>query len=386
MLNKYYEKFECIGLEPIRSYYIPFEKGVKFSEKRQLSCKFTSLDGKWGITAYKSPLDLPEDFLSRKSKGYITVPSCVQMHGFDYLQYTNVNYPIPFDPPFVPTENPTFHYYREFDLEKIEKIYLVFEGVDSCFYLYVNGKFVGFSQISHRLSEFDITDFVKIGKNSLDVVVLKWCAGTYFEDQDKLRFTGIFRNVYLLNRPQKHIRDYKINTKIDGTVEVSVVGNDADIEFNNQIKHVNDGDTVKFKVENPILWSAEDPYLYKMTINSGEESIFEFVGIRETEVKDGLFLVNGKPIKLMGVNRHEINPLTAATVSEEDILDDLSLMKSLNVNAIRTSHYQNCPEFYKMCDKYGFYVMAESDLETHGIVSQGDNFDHGDYYEGLYSH
>ena len=385
MIDRYFESFESVGLEPFRSYYIPFSDSVSRPSGRETSDRFVSLNGNWGITAYESPQEVPDAFWRKKSAAEIPVPSCVQCHGYDYYQYTNVAYPIPYDPPFVPEKNPTFHYTRDFQASGEGKLYLVFEGVDSCFYVYVNGKFAGFSQIAHRLSEFDITSLVKAGNNRLDVIVLKWCAGTYFEDQDKLRYTGIFRDVYLLSRPVGHIRDYRIKTSTDGSVEFTPYGADAAVTFCGETLQARDGQTVRFKVESPRLWSAEDPYLYDMTVDAAGERIFERVGIRSVEVKDGVFLVNGKAVKLMGVNRHETDPVTGQTVSDESVINDLRIMKSLNVNAIRTSHYQNKPEFYRMCDEYGFYVMAEADLESHGVLSQGESFGYKDFC-GVYCH
>lgn len=385
MLQKFYEEFKSIGVEPFRSYYVPFSADAARSENREDSARFVSLNGMWGITAYESPLDVSDEALRRPPAGTIPVPSCVQFHGYDYFQYANAGFPIVYDPPYVSERNPVFHYTRKFAAKKEGKLYLVFEGVDSCFYVYVNEKFVGFSQVSHRLSEFDITGFVKDGDNKLDVIVLKWCAGTYFEDQDKLRYTGIFRDVYLLKRPEKHLWDYRVRTDTDGTVTFTPTGADAEVLFDGVRKIVKEGETAVFCVAEPRLWSAEDPYLYEMTIESCGERIFEWVGIRTVKVENGLFLVNGAPVKLMGVNRHDAHPRTGQTVSDEDIVTDLKLMKKLNVNAIRTSHYPNKPEFYRLCDKYGFYVMAESDLETHGIVCQGISYGHNDF-PGLFSH
>lgn len=209
MLKKYYEQYDYVGTMQPRCYYIPFADKSEWSEVREDSSRFASLNGKWTIAPYKSVLDVPDDFYALTPEKPIDVPSCVQYYGMDYFQYTNVNYPIPFDPPFVPSENPAFHYSRTFNTTKQDKQYLIFEGVDSCFYVYLNGKFVGFSQISHRVSEFDVTDYLIDGENKLDVLVLKWCAGTYFEDQDKWRFTGIFRDVYMLTRPESTSKTIK---------------------------------------------------------------------------------------------------------------------------------------------------------------------------------
>ena len=192
----YINSFKSINVLPPRCFYIP--KGSKIS-----------LNGKWGLTAHKSINELPENILDEEKQLDISVPSCVQYYGLDHFQYLNIKYPFPFDPPYTPYDNPVFHYRRKVKLSvDKKKVYAVFEGVDSCFYLYVNKKFIGFSQISHRISEFDITKAIENGENTIDVLVVKWCAGSYLEDQDKWRFTGIFRNVYLLQRPEDHITDY----------------------------------------------------------------------------------------------------------------------------------------------------------------------------------
>ena len=226
-MEKYFERGETVGVLPPRSYYIPFEIGADKPDNREDSTCFISLNGKWKITAYESVLDA-ENFWEEESKNEIDVPGCVQYYGYDYFQYTNQRYPFPYNPPYVPSKNPCFHYSRFFEWDSNEKAYLVFEGVDSCFYLYVNGKFAGFSQISHRISEFDVTPFVRQGKNKIDVLVLKWCAGSYLEDQVKWRFTGIFRDVYVLRRPKEHITDYKIET--------DVAGKDGAVKFENLSK------------------------------------------------------------------------------------------------------------------------------------------------------
>ena len=383
-MEKYYLKDEFIGVESPRAYYIPFGDKTAVFKDREESDRFLSLDGTWNIEEYSSVLLVPDDFYLSAPKDTIDVPSCVQTKGYDKNQYTNVRYPFPFDPPFVPNENPAYHYKRTFDLKKREgeKYYLNFEGVDSCFYLFVNGKFVGFSQISHRISEFDITEFTVNGKNVLDVLVLKWCLGSYFEDQDKLRFTGIFRDVYLLTRPENHVTDYKIETFKDGTVTFSLLsGEKATVTFNGKEREVKCGETAVFFVPSPKLWSAETPYLYDLVICSNGEYIGEKVGIREVWTENGVFYFNGEPIKLCGVNRHDFNPINGATVSKENIIKDLTVMKELNVNAIRTSHYPSCPELYKLCDEYGFYVMSESDLECHGVSTHDDNREYMEQFD-----
>lgn len=360
-MKRYFEKTECINVLPTRCYYVPDAK-----EDRRNSKRITFLNGIWQIQDYESFLDVPENFYEAELTDTIPVPSCVQLHGYDKPWYITHGFPFTYDPPYVNTLNPCYHYRCDFEVKSGDKQYLVFEGVDSCFYLYINNRFVGFSQISHRVSEFDITDFVEMGINKVDVLVLKWCAGSYLEDQDKWRFTGIFRDVYLLSRPENHVVDYRIQTSLDGTVSFDLLeGCNCTVKFNGENKEVSEGESITFKVDNPILWSAENPYLYDLEIVS-EEIIYEKVGICQARVEGRHFLFNGKPIKLCGVNRHDFSSKTGATVTYEEMEADIKLMKKLNINAVRTSHYPNPPEFVKLCDKYGIYVMSESDLESHG--------------------
>ena len=200
-LAKYFEQVKNVNIEPYRCYFVPFGVNDEYSLDRDKSSRFFSLNGEWQICDYPSFYDLPEDFLDKTLEKTISVPSCLQLNGFDSPQYTNQNYPFAFNPPYVPNINPTYHYRKTFDvnLDGDDK-FLVFEGVDSCFYLLVNGQFVGYTQISHKMSEFNITKYLVQGENVIDVIVLKWCASSYLEDQDKFRFTGIFRDVYLLSR------------------------------------------------------------------------------------------------------------------------------------------------------------------------------------------
>ena len=371
MIENRSEQTKTFGVCVPRCYYIPFAEG-QAEGRREESGRFLSLNGEWKFAAYKKLEDVPEDFCTAELQDRIPVPSCVQYFGYDFFQYTNIRYPIPFDPPRVPVENPAYHYSRTFSAQTGEELFLVFEGVDSCFYVYVNGNFVGFSQITHRMSEFDVTSFVHEGENRLDVVVQKWCAGTYLEDQDKWRFTGIIRDVYLLRRAKGHAVDYKIETEICGENAAVLfsyrAGGEAIVSFGGQEKKVKAGRSVRFSVKNALLWSAEEPFLYPLCIRTPGEVIYEQVGICSSEVRDGRFLFNGKPIKLRGVNRHDFHPEKGAAVSYEDMEADVRLMKALNVNAVRTSHYPSAPEFYKLCDRYGLYVVSESDVEAHGVV------------------
>ena len=246
-------------------------------------------------------------------------------------------------------------------------------------YIYINNQFVGFSQICHKMSEFDITNFVKEGKNKIDVIVVKWCLGTYLEGQDKFRFTGIFRDVYLLHRNNDHIVDYKINTNYKGEKGfisfILLKGISCNVTFNNinfQVKH---GQSIIIEINNVILWSAEKPYLYKLVISCGNEYIYENIGIRNIEIQDGIFKFNGKHIKLKGVNYHDFSYKSGQTVSINEIKSDLVKMKTLNINTIRTSHYPKCPEFYRLCDEMGFYVISEADIEAHGSITQNGTYE-----------
>ncbi|MBQ9714109.1 MAG: hypothetical protein IJV83_02175 [Clostridia bacterium] len=378
------ESFKRIGVEPHRSYYIPFAetdkvKSVYGIADRKSSTRFLSLDGIWQIKAHRS---IEEVAVDESLEQTIPVPACVQMHGFDQIQYLNVQYPFPVLLPRVTRDNPCWHYRRFFHLEKkeSERYYLNFEGVDNAFYLYVNGEYKGYSQISHATSEFDVTDLVKDGENRIDVLVLKWSVSTYLECQDKYRFSGIFRSVYLLKRPEKHITDYRVVTSFAGEYGILTFYNESPVdirlEFLRQTAFVKAGKRVEFTVKNPKKWTAETPALYTLTLFSEGEKIVEKVGFREVSIDGKVFKINGKAIKLKGVNRHDFNTDTGATVSLANIVQDLRLMKTLNVNAVRTSHYPNMPEFYQLCDKFGLFVMDEADLEMHGAATRDGGYEH----------
>ena len=380
---KEFEKFDRIGTTPHRSYYIPFDENDKIGKKygitdRTTSSRFTSLDGVWQIKQH----DHVEDFdVSESLDSTIPVPACVQMHGYDYIQYLNVKYPFPIMLPHITYDNPCWHYRRTFDLKKKqgEKYYINFEGVDSAFYLYINGVYKGYSQISHATSEFDITELVNDGKNTIDVLVLKWCISTYLECQDKFRFSGIFRSVYILTRPEKHITDYRIITKLSDNSGILCFSNESQIDiklvFEGKCINVAAGADAELVVPEVKLWTAEAPNLYTLELYANGEKIIESIGFREVTIDGKVFKINGKAVKLKGVNRHDFNCETAATVTLEDITKDLTLMKELNVNAVRTSHYPNMPEFYMLCDTHGIYVMDEADIETHGACTREGRYE-----------
>ena len=381
---KEYLKFDRIGTMPHRSYYIPYgqDDEIRYNAygiaERSASSRFMSLDGLWQICQH----DHVEDFdLHEPLHETIPVPSCVQMHGYDQIQYLNKRYPFPAFYPHIPYENPCWHYRRTFALDKREgeRYYLNFEGVDSAFYLYINGALQGYSQISHATSEFDITDLAVHGENTIDVLVLKWCISTYLECQDKFRFSGIFRSVYLLQRPEEHITDYKIETAFSGADGVLTFINesplDIALELEGQSAVVKPGTSASLTVNDVKPWSVDTPHLYDLILRAGGEKILERIGFREVSIDGKVFKVNGEAIKLKGVNRHEFHYETGATVSLANMVEDIRLMKELNVNAVRTSHYPNSPEFYLLCDKFGIYVMDEADLETHGACTRDGRYD-----------
>ena len=369
-----------------RAYYIPASVRMNdLVEYRERSDRFQLLNGEWKFRYYSSIYDVTESFYE---KGYdvsgfdqVTVPGVWQMDGYDTHQYTNIRYPFPFDPPYVPQDIPcgayvhNFEYHRE---KKASKAFLNFEGVDSCFYVWVNGAYAGYSQVPHATSEFDVTDLLNEGENTLAVLVLKWCDGSYLEDQDKFRMSGIFRDVYLLKRPEKTIRDYYITTDVE---KDSVVVK-LDMHFAEPVEtkvtiedkygavvargEAAENGVLELTVLNPVLWNAENPYLYQVILTMPDEVIVDRIGFRTIEIKDKVVYFNGEKIKFRGVNRHDSDPETGFVIDAWQIKKDLMLMKQHNFNAIRSSHYPNAPYFYQMCDEYGFMVIDEADIEAHG--------------------
>ena len=418
---------------PVRNYYIPAEKAYSTPlDARDHSDRIQFLSGTWKFRYYDSIYKLQDEFYS---EGYdisgfddIPVPSVWQMHGYDYHQYTNVRYPFAFDPPYVPKDNPCGAYMTDFNYDRNASAplaHLNFEGVDSCFYVWLNGRYVGYSQVSHSTSEFDITEFLKDGSNRLCVLVLKWCDGSYLEDQDKFRMSGIFRDVYILKRPEHAVYDYFIKTSCDDIknptkaevnidftaftgyfrdedqlssklkasvdkeadsdidIEVAILDPEGNICSSGCVKRdicppsyanaaTEEGKTaavshnITLSIDFPVLWNAEKPYLYTVIIKCAGEVITDRIGIREITIENKIVYINGMPVKFHGVNRHDSDPVTGFTISKEQIIRDMSLMKQHNVNAIRTSHYPNVPYFYELCDEYGFYVIDEADIEAHG--------------------
>lgn len=344
-----------------RAYYIPAP--TKEEALHGTSSKYTLLNGVWDFGFFKSPYEATVEKLNDK----IDVPSCWQIKGYDQIQYVNVNYPFNYNPPYVPAKNPVGIYRRTFEINTKERTYIVFEGVSSYFELYVNGEYVGMSKGSHLQSEFELTDFVKEGENELIVKVFKWCDGSYLEDQDFFRFSGIFRDVYLLSRPKEHVTDFYIRTYKDGQVNVEFSWRNEELPVKMAIFAPDGSEINSMKIENYLSWSAEAPNLYTLVIECGGEFIVKKFGFTFVSYENKTLLVNGKPIKIKGVNRHDSHPEKGYAVSVEDMRTDLLLMKKYNINCVRTSHYPNHPKFIEMCDELGFYVIDECDLETHGV-------------------
>lgn len=328
---------------------------------------YCCLNGIWDFAYYPRDIDCPG--LPDSYPDTITVPMNWQMTGkYDQPAYTNVNYPYPVDPPYVPDDNPMGVYHRTFSIDDTwfaRKTMMVFDGVDAFFYLYINGQYVGFSQGSHMVSEFCISPYLKLGENAVTVKVLKWCAGSYLEDQDCFRMSGIFRDVYLLSRDPECLHD--IEVKAD-TKNLSVSCDDFVLYDNNE--------PVVQPFE-PVLWTAETPYLYTVVIHHGTEYIPIKVGFRDIRFNEiGELLVNGSPIKMRGVNHHDTHPLYGHYEPEEMLRSELLLMKKLNVNTIRMSHYPPTPYLLDLCDELGFYVIDEADQETHGFINRDANGKH----------
>lgn len=388
IVPRYYENLSVLheNTMPARAYYIPASKRMdNLVEHREESDRMQLLNGTWKFQYFNSIYDIQDSFFEKnydtENFDEIQVPSVWQMAGYDTHQYTNIRYPFPFDPPYVPQDIPCGAYVHNFEYsrdEKASKAFLNFEGVDSCFYVWINGSYIGYSQVSHMTSEFDVTDVLQDGTNTVAVLVMKWCDGSYLEDQDKFRMSGIFRDVYILKRPKQAIRDYHIKTRIEGMlakVEIEMkfyfpLNVKISIEDRNgavvALGSIAEEGTAVLEIASPELWNTENPYLYKLILETENEVIVDHIALRKIEIKDQVIYLNGQKIKFRGVNRHDSDPVTGFTISLEQLTTDLTLMKQHNFNAIRSSHYPNAPFFYEMCDKYGFMVIDEADIEAHG--------------------
>ena len=360
---------------PDHAYFIPFESTEKSRNPREESPFFHTLCGDWLFRHYDSQYEVADFFANgAELDGFksVAVPECWQTHGEDYAQYLSSPYPFVSDPPHIPERIPCAAYVKDFNIVLTERkrYELHFEGKDSCVYVWMNGSFVGYGEVPHNDSAFDVTPYLKNGTNRLCVLVLKWCTGTYFDDQDKLRLSGLFRDVYLLERAEKGITDFSLTADMDGTLSLSVKSDSpvsvTVLEKENSLVTVHMKDEWIWKNPSPHLWSAEDPYLYELLLECEGEVIRHPFGFRSVTCDNAVFTVNGKPVKLYGVNRHDSNPETGYVTSVSFMQNELHLMKQHNVNAIRTSHYPNDPRFYQLCDRLGFYVMCEADQECHG--------------------
>jgi beta-galactosidase len=324
----------------------------------------------------------------------IEVPGMWQLQGYGHPHYTNIMWPFPVAPPNISYENPTGSYWREFDVPEDwdgQQIRLRYEGVDSAFHVWVNGEEVGYSQGARNPSEFDITPYLSAAgeKNTLATRVYQWSDGSYLEDQDQWWLSGVFRDVYLLSFPESTIVDFQVVPEVSDdfstgglNVNVTIQGEAGDMA----IKVLSPGgetldewtgsssDTYHLDIEgdNFHLWSAETPTLYTVLITFGGRTVSQKVGLRRIEVSGSNFHVNGQPIILHGVNRHEHNRLSGRTVPYESMRADLIYMKKSNINSIRTSHQPPHPAFFDVADELGFYVIAEADLECHGFGIIGD--------------
>lgn len=375
-----------------------------------LSPYYLLLNGTWKFAWFAHPNLVPENFSSsaENSVSYpyeIPVPSNWQVEGLkhnwplDQPIFTNVKYPFPKKQPYILADtNAVGVYHRKFEIPELwenRTTYLHLAGVQSACYVWVNGKNVGYHEDGMLPAEFDISSYLRKGENELTVEVIKWSDGSYLEDQDYWRLSGIFRDVFLYSKPSKEIYDLTIQTHLSDNYKTGILSietilkGDSNNHLSTTVQHVlydKSGQKVKelisnapfskdaaqkIIIENPILWNAENPYLYTLvsTLKSGEkilEHVQNRIGFRETHIKDGVFYLNGQAVKMMGVNRHDFHPETGRVVDRENLLQDILLMKQNNFNAVRTSHYPSDELFYHLCDEYGLYVMSEANIETHG--------------------
>ncbi|WP_022942209.1 beta-galactosidase subunit alpha [Psychromonas hadalis] len=389
---------------PARAYFFSYStlNNARMLQ-RELSQHFMLLSGEWAFNFFEHPLLVPETFYQKKMTEWKTlpVPSMWQMHGFGQLQYTDEGFPFPIDVPFVPSNNPTGAYQKSFTLGDSwnnKQTIIKFDGVETYFEVYVNGHYVGFSKGSRLTAEFDISEYVLQGENLLSVRVMQWADSTYIEDQDMWWTAGIFRDVYLVGKENNHIEDFTLRTDlsenyVDATLSCDVQLNKIPEQALTLEYALYDGQTVihqgtttlttnsaqlTLDVTDITTWSAENPYLYQLflTLKDSAGNIIEIVphnvGFRDIKVKEGLFYVNGQYLMLHGVNRHDNDHLKGRAVGMDRVEKDLQLMKLHNINSVRTAHYPNDPRFYELCDKYGLFVLAETDVETHGFANVGD--------------
>lgn len=380
-----------VGCEKPHAYFIPYDtQDGALGGDRNSSAYFKSLVGTWDFHFFASPDDIVDAELAAlcaQPADRIEVPrSWENTLRYNTPQYTNVVYPFPCEPPKLPRENPCGLYSRRFTVDARslsgKDAMLTFEGVSSCFYVWVNGSFVGYSEVSHGISEFCVTDLLQGGENEICVLVIKYSTGSYLEDQDMFRAAGIFREVYLLFRDRRRVRDIEVGCTLSddfgtATFTATFVGSlqknatarllTADGADSGALAR-RDGKTVTFILRDPLLWSSETPHLYYLCLENGKEHIALPIGARRIEVRDRVILINGKPVKARGVNRHDSSPVLGYAAPMDAMLRDLTIMKQNHVNCIRTSHYPPDPRLPELCDRYGFYMVDEADIETHGFA------------------
>lgn len=352
-----------------RSYYIPFPNET-FSFEKGASAFVTELKD-WSFGFFE---ELPENVLAAALPARVRVPHCWQRDGFDKDMYSNIAYPFAFDPPYIDKPIPCGIYETKVRIaDTQDEYYLNFEGADSCLYLFVNGAFAGYSTVSHSSAEFDVTSLLKAGENTVRVVVMKWCTGSYLEDQDKLRMNGLFRDVYLLRRERGHLHDYKITSDVRGDTGVIRFSCDKPCRLTllDGEKEIacREGKDAEFLIPGARLWTAETPEVYTLHIACGREHFREYVGIRTIAADGAVFRINSAPVKFKGVNRHSMT-VNGYVESIGDLERDLKMFKRYNINAVRTAHYPPHPLLPVLCDLYGIYLLEEADLETHGTVLQ----------------
>lgn len=404
---KTWENHQIDGINrmPARAHFLTFPSKEKaLLNNNRYTHAFKNLNGVWKFMFLDAPEYSPEGFFNSDfdvtKMDDITVPGNWQLQGYGKMHYSDLWYNFPINPPYVPTENPTGIYKRTFFVEESyrdKKIIIRFCGVDSAYHLWINGKEVGYSKVARNESEFDITDIIRVGEeNDVTVRVYQWSDGTYLEDQDMWWESGIFRDVELIGVPKDGINDYKVIADLDDEYKNGIFKVEAFLrttkEVNVTFELVDAGENTVFTktvvtkegkacIDEVIAdvnhWTAETPYLYKlfMTVeDDGQivEVIPQNVGFRNIRLNGETFLVNGVAIKFKGVNRHDYSPQNGRVVSREEIEKDIILMKQFNINAIRTSHYPNSYYLYDLCDEYGMYLIAETDLECHGFELTGD--------------
>lgn len=406
--------------EPAHCTLMPYASlGKAIQGDRYKSVYFLSLDGNWKFNWVPKPADRPKDFYKMEFDvtgwGEVSVPDNWQLQGYGIPIYRNSAYPFKKDPPHIPHENnPVGSYRTEFvvpDTWRDRQVFLHFDGVESAFYLWINGERVGYSQGSRTPAEFSVTRFLRPGKNILAVEVYRYSDGSYLECQDYWRLSGIFRNVYLTSTPSVHIRDFEVRSELDQSYRDAMLNVEARVSnygpsagrnftvelmlFDNKENAVGKdvltrGDSeyiapgaesiVKMaaQVRAPLKWSAESPHLYTVVLvlkNANGEAIeieSAKIGFRKVEIKGGQLLLNGQPILIKGVNRHEHDPVTGHYVTKESMIQDILLMKRHNINTVRTCHYPDDPEWYELCDRYGIYLIDEANIESHGMGYRPD--------------